>query len=451
MKKIIKYFEEISKIPRGSKNEKEISDFLVDFAKKRNLEVYQDEYYNVLIKKDASKGYENEDTLILQGHIDMVCEKNKDTMHDFKKDPIKLKYEGNFLTAEGTTLGADNGIAVAYAMAILDDISLKHPALEIFLTADEETGMTGAENFDYSKLEGKKLINLDSEEEGEILVSCAGGVRKSLSKDITYEKNTDKTYKIVVKGLKGGHSGDDIDKNRDNAIKMIGRVLKDLHEKEDIKISHIEGGSKDNAIPREAEAIITSPKCLKFESEIPNISIMEIETAKKVIKETRDIVNIIDEIINGVYKMSKDVDGLVETSNNLGIIKIEDGKIILTNLTRSSNKKSMNELNQKTINLAKKHDFSIEFNSEYPAWEYKKESEIREKIVEVYYKMYNKKPLIKAIHAGLECGIFSEKIKNIDMISLGPDMFDVHTPDERLDIKSAERTYELLLKILEEK
>ncbi|MCT4612733.1 MAG: aminoacyl-histidine dipeptidase [Clostridia bacterium] len=461
---IFNYFEEISKIPRGSKNEKAIREYLVKFAEDRGLEVYTDETYNVLIKKPAAEEYEDSGTIILQGHIDMVCEKNKETKHDFEKDGIELIYDGEFLKANGTTLGADNGIAVAYALAILDNDKLKHPALEIFLTADEETGMSGAENFDYNQLEGKTLINMDSEEEGEILVSCAGGVRKDYTVKIGEIENKYKnSFKIEVGGLKGGHSGADIHLDRGNANKILLELLNVLDQNIEFSISDIQGGSKDNAIPREAEVVIATDEnniqeiikneivYYKEEFEGIIVSVEKNDRSNKVLDQDslKKVVSIGNGIFDGVYTMSESIKGLVESSNNLGIMRRDGDNIYFSNLTRSSSDEKMQEIKEMDMKIVEKYKVEIDFNSEYPAWEYKKDSKIREVFKNVYKDMYGKEPLVKAIHAGLECGIFAGKMKDVDMVSFGPDMFDVHTPDEKLDIKSAVRMYECLINVLE--
>ncbi|QZY54442.1 aminoacyl-histidine dipeptidase [Crassaminicella profunda] len=473
-KEVFRYFEEISKIPRGSGNEKEISDFLVQFAKKRNLEVDQDEALNVVIKKNASKGYEKSPTVILQGHMDMVCEKNKDTVHDFKKDPIKIEVDEDFIRAKGTTLGADNGIAVAFCLAILDNDHIKHPKVEVLFTTEEEMGLKGAANLEPSNLNGKILINIDSEEEGVLFVSCSGGIRSKVEIPIVW-KDYDEgciPYKLQIRGLKGGHSGMDIDKGRGNANKLIGRVLQDLFEHDDIYVSDIHGGDKLNAIPREVDATILfkneyiekiQSKIKKwddvfkheFQSSDPHVSVKIEKIDRKIEKvfsdQTLEKVLALSFLIPcGVQKMSMDIEGLVESSTNLGVISTTKEKIVFSSATRSS-VRTMKDYIAKQIKEASKL-VEAEFSTEasYPEWAYKKDSYIRELFIDVYKRLYGKEPEIAAVHAGLECGLFSEKLGDMDMISFGPNMYDVHTPNEHLSRSSTERTWKYLLSVLEE-
>ncbi|GKX30007.1 aminoacyl-histidine dipeptidase [Vallitalea longa] len=468
-KSVFEFFENISDIPRGSGNEKGISDYLVSFAKERNLEVIQDEELNVIIKKPATKGYEDCPTVILQGHMDMVCEKNFDVEHDFLKDPIELVVEGDFISANGTTLGADNGMAVAYCLAILDSNKIEHPALEIFITTNEEAGMNGALALDPANLSGKYLVNLDSEEEGEFLVSCAGGLKTYIDIPIKKESATGKIVKIMVKGLKGGHSGSDIDKNRANSNQLMGRILYALNTKTSIQLIDICGGSKDNAIPREAIAnIVINDDDNKFDNivdEIVNEIKHEYKTSdsgltvvvtkgnedsyKVVSRETLDkLIFLLTCLPNGIQTMSSDIEGLVESSLNLGVVTTNDDIIKLTSAVRSS-VGSLKELMKYQLGLFAKYTNSeFHVRSEYPEWEYRKESQLRDIFAKTYEDMYGEKPLIKAIHAGLECGVFDAKIEGIDMISLGPNMYDVHTPDEKLSISSTRRTWEFLIETL---
>lgn len=470
--KVFEFFEEISSIPRGSSNEKNISDYLVKFAEDRGLWVFQDKHFNIIIKKEASIEFTNSPTVILQGHMDMVCEKNRNTVHDFLNDPIKLYVDGDFVKAEGTTLGADNGIAIAMSLALLDDKEAKHPALEVVITTEEETGMYGAENLDASMLAGKYLINIDSEDEGEFLTSCAGGAR--VDTIFTIEKSDVRTndieYSLMISGLKGGHSGMEIDKQRGNSIKILGRILFDIDNNFDIFLSDINGGSKDNAIPREAEAIIH----LKIEDEEmlskyiddlkvviknelsgidDNLSIVfnKLETNKNSVF-TKDfsskVISTLFSMPNGVLAMSKSLKGLVESSNNLGVLTTSENEVKISCAIRSSvnSKKSM-IINQIT-SLARLANARIEARSNYPGWEYNEQSQLREVFTHEYKKMYDKEPKLSAIHAGVECGIFAGKIKDLDIIAFGPNIFDAHNPDERMSISSVKRTWEFLNKIL---
>ncbi|EOD01588.1 Aminoacyl-histidine dipeptidase (Peptidase D) [Caldisalinibacter kiritimatiensis] len=472
--KVFEYFEEISQIPRGSGNEKAISDYLAQFAKERDLDVIQDEALNVIIKKPATKGYENAPVVILQGHMDMVCEKNKDTIHDFEKDPIKLKVEGDIIRAEGTTLGADNGIAVAYCLAILDSNDIPHPSLEVVITTEEETGMGGASKLNPENLDGKILINIDAEEEGNFFVSCAGGVRTKVILPVEWE-NADEsleTYIVKVRGLKGGHSGMEIDKGRGNANKIMGRILKDLNTTFDIKLSDLSGGAKMNAIPREADAVIMVDSkdketivqkiekwnnILKNElkSSDPDVNILfekfDNNDKKVLSKQSQDkAISLLQIILNGIQTMSMDIEGLVESSTNLGVVTTKENEIMFESAVRSSVKSLKKAIVEHTQTVAEVVGAKLVTESDYPEWEYNPDSNIRKIMQKVYKEKFNKEPKLTAIHAGLECGLFKEKLGDIDMIALGPNMYDVHTPNEHLSISSTARTWELLLDVLKE-
>ncbi|BBE30410.1 aminoacyl-histidine dipeptidase [Tepiditoga spiralis] len=463
-KKVFTFFEELTKIPRGSGNEKAVSDYLVKFAKDRNLEVIQDEALNVIIKK---KGVENSPTVILQGHMDMVCEKESSSNHDFTKDPIPLIVEGDFVKTNGTTLGADNGIAVAYALALLDSNDIVHPNLEVLITTEEETGMGGAAAVDPKNLTGTMLINIDSEEEGEILVSCAGGVREKISLPINFENYSSETYSIKVSGLKGGHSGMEIIKQRGNAIKILGRTLYSILD--DINLVSLNGGAKMNAIPREAQAIITceNPKDLEikiknFEKLVKNeysvqdpelkIEFTKHEKTNKIIKKEDFIkaVKILYVIPDGVQTMSQSIDNLVQSSTNLGVLTMTDNSINFDIASRSS----VESLKEEIVNRTKisVEAFGAEFKtmSSYPAWQYREDSKLREIFKDVYLKTFKKEVKISAIHAGLECGLLSGKMPNVDMISFGPNLYDVHTPQEKMSISSVQNMWKYLLEILKE-
>lgn len=471
---VFKYFEEISRIPRGSGNEKDISNYLVEFAKEHNLEVIQDEALNVIIKKDATKGYENAPTVILQGHMDMVCEKNNGTEHNFEKDPIKLKVEGDFIKATGTTLGADNGIAVAYCLAILASNDIEHPAIEVLVTTEEETGMGGASSVKGENLSGKILINIDSEEEGELLSSCAGGVRNKVSIKLELETAQEGfiPYKVIVKGLKGGHSGMDIDKGRGNSNKIIGRVLNDINSQMELYIAAINGGAKMNAIPREAEAIILIEEksentlnniinkwqeTLKNElrASDPGITVkleeMDIKIDKTFSKELTDkVIAVLMLMPQGIQTMSMDIKGLVQSSTNLGVVITEENKITFESAIRSSVKTLKDSIVKEIESICKIIGATMNLESDYPAWEYREDSYIREVFKNVHKDMYGSEPKVTAIHAGLECGILKDILGDIDMISFGPNMYDVHTPEERLSISSTERTYKYFLEVLKQ-
>jgi len=471
-KEVFKYFHEISQIPRCSKKEQAISDYLLEFANKRGFKVYKDDILNVIIKKDATKGYENAPTVILQGHMDMVCEKNQSTVHNFETDPIKFVVDGDTLKADGTTLGADNGIAVAFCLALLDSKSISHPPLEILLTSQEEIGLIGASKLDGSKLDGKFLINIDAEDEGIIFTSCAGGGRAIIELPIEWEEVIldYMPYTISISGLKGGHSGIDIDKNRANANKLLGRVLNSLDDS--ILVNSVNGGLKINAIPREAQMSVLVKKSMinQLEKTIKSWN----ETFKNELKSSDSDVHIrvqkSDEIIKktlsketlkkvkmlyaltpyGINTMSADIKGLVESSSNLGIVSTENEKIIFSNSCRSSVKSLKDDILTQLKMIAETTNSSLYVKGIYPEWEYKKESILRDKFVSIYEKLYGKAPEITALHAGLECGLLSEILNDVDMIAFGPDIDDVHTPDEKLSISSTKRSWEYLCEVLKE-
>lgn len=470
-KEVFKYFENVISIPRGSGNEKGISDYLVSFAKENGLSYIQDKAYNVIIKKEATKGYENAKSIILQGHIDMVCEKNKDTEHDFTKDPIIPVIKGDSVYAKGTTLGADNGIAVAMTLAILASKELEHPAIEALFTTEEETGMGGAHALSKDDIKGRTLINIDNEEEGKLLVSCAGGIRDQIILPITYGNVTKDSsiFELTIRGLKGGHSGMEIDKGRANANKLMGRVLESLHNKTAILLSSINGGSKNNAIPREMDVVFTIPsKDEKMISEeIKNwqaIFVNEFKSSDKGItlnlsklnkeikvmtsSETEKAIKLLYMIPSGIETMSMAIQGLVESSTNLGVVTTTEDSIIYDSAIRSSVLSLRNEILEKSKLVAETFGASINTQSAYPEWQYDENSPIRDAFVSTYKDMYGKDPEIVAIHAGVECGLFKEKFGDIDMISFGPDLFDVHTPDEHLSVASVKRSYEYLIQVL---
>ena len=470
---VFKYFEEISKIPRGSGNEKGISDYLVGFAKGLGLEVIQDDSLNIIIRKPGTAGYENSPGVILQGHMDMVNEKNSSTVHDFEKDPLKLRVIDDMLYATDTTLGADNGIAIAMAMAILSSKDIPHPPIELLVTTEEETGMGGAMKLDMSKLKGRMLINIDSEEEGKLLVSCAGGIRVLMTLPVKREdvRPGFKSYKLMVKGLKGGHSGAEIDKGRGNSIKILGRVLNDLCSAFDIQLSSISGGSKMNAIPREAEAVLLFDSSLvsKVKENVAlwnGILINELHTADPGIALSVEECELPKDALNkeschkaieclmlmpcGIKTMSMDIKGLVESSNNLGVLLTKDNSIVYECAIRSSVKSLKYAILEEIKLLAKLTGSAIETTGDYPEWQYDSSSPIREAFVRVYEKLYGKEPEIYALHAGVECGLFKEKLPDLDMISFGVNLYDVHTPDEHLSIPSTERGYEYLCQVLKE-
>ncbi len=462
--KVFYYFEEISQIPRGSGNEKQISDYLLNLAKSKGWEVIQDEHLNIIIKKPASKGYENAPVVMLQGHMDMVCEKNEGVLHDFEKDPIKLRIIDGNIYGTDTTLGADNGIAVAYCLSVLDS-DLDHPALEVLITTDEEKGMTGAENVDGSIFKSKYLLNLDSEEEGVFTSGCAGGSEINFKIPLKYQNSKEKSFKLSVKGLSGGHSGVDIHKEKGNANKILGRILSDLME--DVNLVSIDGGSKTNAIPREANAVITinsidsvTGKIIKWNEilknelaftdssitvELNNLNQETFPLEKQIFEKAVALINLTPV---GVLSRSTAID-LVISSNNLGVITTDENYITLFNHPRSSVETLLTEGFIPSMKLlADLVGVEYEIGSYYPGWEYAKESKIRDICIDVYKNMFKNEPIVGAIHAGLECGLLMGKIPGLDAISLGPDAYDAHSPNEHVNIKSVENVYNLLCEIL---
>lgn len=468
--KVMYYFQELSSIPRASKNEKQVSDWLLNWAKSKNFSVIQDEFLNIIIKKPATPGYESVPTLILQGHMDMVCEKNGDTQHDFSKEGIKLKVEGDLIKGTGTTLGADNGIAVAFALALLDS-DLPHPALEVLITSDEEMGMTGALNLDGSLLSGKLMINLDTEEEGEIYVSCAGGARGELEIPVHWDILPELSlgYLLKVKGLQGGHSGADIHEQRANANKLLGRVLRELNSIMDYSIGHICGGAKDNAIPREAEAALLIDKSnteklhsivadmeaiFKDEYRISDsgitLKLEKIALSKVIDKDS--FKKVLDTLVlhpNGINTWSLDIPGLVESSLNLGVIIQNENSVLLRSAIRGSVESRKFEIINQLIALSDITETKFIHNSHYPAWKYNPNSKLREAFVDVYKNLTGKPAGIKAIHAGLECGVLSEKIPGVDIISFGPNIRGAHTPEESVSISSIQNTWNYFIKGVE--
>ena len=464
------YFEQLAAIPHGSRNTKQISDYLVSFAKEQGLEYYQDEANNVVMIAEATKGYENAEPIIIQGHMDMVCEKENGYDIDFEKDGLKLYVDGDFLKAEGTTLGGDDGIAVAYALAILADEEIAHPRLEVVITVDEEIGMLGAESIDLSMLKGHKMLNIDSDVEGHFLTSCAGGMTVETKIPVSYDEQNGLVLKLVLTGLEGGHSGSEIDKEHANANIEMGRLLKYLLGQNEFGIVSLAGGLKDNAIPRECTATIlvapeqketilsdirTMEQILKKEYEVsdPNVRIDVTEEGEKeasclnVISMTK-ILFYLRNVPNGVIHMSKVMPGLVETSLNAGIMNLTGEAFEMVSSVRSSVSSRKEELGDRLEYLAEFLGGEIEINGSYPAWEYRSDSEIRKGISAVYEDLFGEEPVFEAIHAGLECGILSGKIDNLDCVSFGPNNYDIHTPKERLSISSTQKVWDVLVEFL---
>lgn len=465
---VFHWFEEICKIPHGSGDTGRISDFLVDFAQKRSLKYRQDRSNNVIIWKDASEGYEDSEPVMLQGHMDMVCEKEPDCDIDFSGDGLRLKLEDGIISADGTTLGGDDGIAVAYALAVLDADDIAHPPLEAVFTVDEEIGMLGAAALDCSDLKSRIMLNLDSEDEGHLLVSCAGGVTAEAHLPVQKAAVTGRKARLVVTGLQGGHSGVEIDKGRGNACQLLGRTLYELKQKCDYRLTCMKGGLKDNAIPREAEAelillekdgekvirameqvyqkeySVTDPqvKLLWEEEEDPESQTAMTEEA------TAKAVTALVNLPGGIQRMSFDIPGLVQTSLNLGIMRTDDTEISFSFSVRSSVGTEKAELVQRIRCLMEALGGSVSCTGEYPAWEYRQESALRDLMVQIYEEQYGEKPLVEALHAGVECGLFADKLPGLDCVSFGPDMDDIHTTKESMNVDSVRRTWKYVLEIL---
>ena len=446
---VMRWFEALCAIPHGSRDTKRVSDFCVAFAKERGLRCLQDAHNNVVIYAPASAGYETHPTVILQGHLDMVCEKEPDCDIDFAVDGLRLAHDDTYIYAEGTTLGGDDGIAVAYALAVLDDPTVRHPPLEVVFTVDEEIGMLGADAMDMSVLSGRVLLNCDSEDEGILTVSCAGGATSAQG------------WRVGVRGLTGGHSGVEINQGRANANKTLAAVLASLP----VRLSAINGGSKDNAIPRASEALLTSDApdfAARFASEAEKVrsALPSGETAAEfycepaavgtvlTAEDSAALLALLNAVPNGVQAMSADIAGLVQTSLNLGILKTEAERAILTFSVRSSVNAEKTALIERLAETGRQYGASYSESGAYPAWEYRRQSPLRDVMVACYERLYGKKPVVEAIHAGLECGIFSDRLKGLDAVSFGPQMHDIHTTRERLDIASTRRTWDFLLAVL---
>lgn len=468
-KAVFHYFEELCNIPHPSYKEEKISNYLADFAQKRGLEYYQDELKNVIIIKEATTGYESVPPIILQGHMDMVCEKEPGCMIDFEQDGLKLKIEGDYITAEGTTLGGDDGIAVAYALAILDSETIAHPRIEFVCTVSEEVGMEGASGIDVSMLKGRKLLNLDSEDEGIMLASCAGGCSAACSIPVKWFEKEGKQIDITVSGLVGGHSGTEIDKCRANSNLLMARILMEAGKEYDFNIAALQGGSKDNAIPRETKAtIIVKEHAEEFITMIDAIAAAisnEYSTSDPDIKVSAIAMNqgsfraltdeasyrtiiLLNALPNGIQAMSADIQGLVETSLNLGVLILNEEKISARYAVRSSVGTAKDYVLNKLVLITEQLGGKVDFSGDYPAWEYKKDSKLREDMVAVFERMYGRKPEIQAIHAGVECGILAGKLDGLDCISIGPDMIAIHTTEEKLSISSTKRVWEYVLEVL---
>ena len=485
---VFRFFEEICSIPHGSGNVERISDYLKKFAKDRGLFCIQDELKNIIIKKKGSAGYEDKEPVIIQGHMDMVAVKKPDSDIDMKKDGLRLAVDGDFLFAEGTSLGGDDGIAVAYALALLDDDSLKHPPLEVIITVDEETGMDGAIGIDLDCIKGRRMLNLDSEEEGIFLVSCAGGSKVSLGMDVCREEEETSAcrYTILVDGLIGGHSGTEINKGRMNSNLLMARILDELKKLfGDLCLVTMEGGLADNAIPRRTEAVIELPSVeavdlekyfaviskelhVELDSREPKMMLSLEKCLSKTNlsyegctpvhsedflpavseEETGRIIRYLLALPNGVIEMSADIPGLVETSLNVGIVRLDENGMETVISVRSNIESAKRMLIHRLEAVAALAGADISVNGDYPGWSYRKDSPLRDKMIQVYKGMYGVEPKVEALHAGLECGILASKLEGLDCVSFGPNIHDIHTTEERLEIGSTKRCWEYILELL---
>ncbi|MDE6852194.1 MAG: aminoacyl-histidine dipeptidase [Lachnospiraceae bacterium] len=502
---VFQYFEEICHIPHGSGNTKAISDYCVDFAKRQGLRYQQDDANNVIIWKDGSPGHEQSAPVMLQGHLDMVCEKEADCGLDFSRDGLELQLEDGVISAKGTTLGGDDGIAVAYALAILASDTIAHPPLEVVLTVDEEIGMLGAAALDASPLQSRIMLNLDSEEEGYLLVSCAGGITTTAHLPIHRETADGQSLTLTVTGLQGGHSGVEIDKGRGNACQLLGRALYQLQDDFIFRLCSVQGGLKDNAIPREAvaELVLTGwrekhrsdtraeqygilgehqPDAGKqpsgnqgeqlqdaFRNKIAKIMQIYQEEYQltdsnvrllvtcdgNVVRDdaidgkgTAKIITMLYCLPGGIQKMSFAIEDLVQTSLNLGILKTEEHEVTASFSIRSSVETEKLDLVAKIQCLMESLGGRVTSQGEYPAWEYRQDSPLRDLMVEVFREQYEREPVVQALHAGVECGLFAGKLPGLDCVSFGPDMRDIHTPKESMDVESVKRTWLYTLEVL---
>lgn len=472
-KEVFKYFEVICAIPHGSGNTKGISDYCVNFAKENELRYIQDPTNNVIIFKDATPGYEKSEPVMLQGHLDMVCEKAPGCDIDFEKDGLRLKLDNGIISAEGTTLGGDDGIAVAMGLALLASKDIPHPPLEVIFTVDEETGMYGARDLDCTPLKSRTMLNLDSENEGVLLVSCAGGVTAKCILPISRQTVAGRILTLKVSGLTGGHSGVEINKGRANANQLMGRLLNELSKTVDFGLISVDGGLKDNAIPREAQAnIVVDNKNIEavnavvekfqaiFASEYrngdPGLSLTVRDcgdgifaAAAEACSKKRMIAALVN-LPGGIQRMSADIPGLVQTSLNMGILKTYADRMTMSFAVRSSVGTEKDELVSRLVSLMDVLGGTLECDGEYPAWEYKPDSRLRTLMIDVFKEMYGYEPTVEAIHAGVECGLFAGKLPGLDCVSIGPDMKDIHTTAESMDTASVKRTWEYVLAVLKE-
>lgn len=468
-KKVLAFFEEICKIPHGSGNEEEVAKYIENFAKERGLFVIRDKNNNVFIRKEATAGYENAPAYLLQGHTDMVCAKETSSNHNFETDALELYMENGWLRARGTTLGGDDGIAVAFMLALLDGELQNHPKLECLFTVEEETGLGGAESFDYSVVTAKRMINLDSESEGEVCAGCAGGVRSKISFVPTIEKSSGDVITLSIDGLFGGHSGVEINCGRANAIVMAVSILNEIAKEQGVALISLVGGEKDNAIPRICDAkfvvensssavaiiekldekiregLCEADAGLKISVSVEN----DIEDVDTLI-EGADLLSMISQIKVGVLSMSPHLEGLVEFSRNIGVVEVDKEGAYITYSSRSSKEEqidlSINEVNTQI----KKLDASVKHTGRYPGWDFLPDSELRDTYIRKFKEKMGKDVQTVVIHAGLECGIIKSRIPDMDIISIGPNMRNIHTPDEALELDSCARLFSVLKVVLSE-
>ena len=465
--RVFHYFEEICNIPHPSYHEEKISAYLVDFAKAHNLEYYTDDLYNVIMIKEASAGMENVEPLILQGHMDMVAEQEPDCKKDMLTEGLDLEVVDGYVTAKGTTLGGDDGIAVAMALAILEDEELKHPRLEVIITVSEEVGMEGAAGIDVSMLKGRKLLNLDSEEEGHFLAGCAGGCRMDIQYSFKKEQLKGGLVSIDISDCTGGHSGTEIIRGRANATHIANRILAAAVEVADVNLVDFVGGTKDNAIPRATSAKVITTKeavdAMKVEADAikneyavtdPDMKIVIADEGNVVVDgvnaaDTKRIIELILSMPNGVQTMSHDIEGLVETSLNLGILTFSEDNLTFSCALRSSVDSAKKALMRKVGMVGKAFGCQVSIHGQYPAWEFKRNSAFRDELVALYKEMTGEEPIVETMHAGVECGLLASKLPGLDAVSIGPEMHDIHTPKERLGIASTERIYNYVRRVIE--
>ena len=466
---VFNYFEQLTAIPRGSGDMQKIADYCVNFAKELNLKYIRDDYNNVVIFKPATKGYENAEPIILQGHLDIVCQKTEEKQIDFLTDALEIYRDGDFIKARGTTLGGDNGIAVAFIFAILASSDIPHPSIEAVLTTDEEIGLIGAGGLDKSILKARKMINIDSEEDDVLTVSCAGGQDVIFHIPLNFKNQNGTLLNISIGGLLGGHSGVEIHKGRTNANMLLGKLLKFLEENCDFELLSVAGGTKANAIPNSSAAAVCCNDTENLLQQIAKFEALHLKEIKKSEpdvfieikkgeignydcldkKSKNNVITLLTKTPDGVVKMSEEIEGLVETSLNMGVLTTESDIVTAVFALRSNKEAALKTLCEEIVAIGKKLDSETKTDGFYPPWEYNSDSPLRELYKKCYFEQNGKEIKVEAIHAGLECAVFSATMENLDCISVGPNLFDVHTVNEKLSISSTISTFNLLLKVLE--